>query len=147
MQHSRRNRRTDSSARRRGAAIIAVLAAFGVAGVAEAQQASAGGGRLTRASGSGQRSRSLTGAGPDLSALPMRLLDAPEGRALMRFKKDMEEMGALMESPRAGQSGGRLELDRIRGVERNVDSLMRVFVQLHGENGGGVRTIELRPGG
>ncbi|HYW32983.1 MAG TPA: PDZ domain-containing protein [Gemmatimonas sp.] len=59
----------------------------------------------------------------ELASMPTSLVHAPEGRALLKFKRDLE--GAALALGGRGEMPERVEIRRIAEVNRNVDSLMQ----------------------
>ncbi|MES2521227.1 MAG: PDZ domain-containing protein [Gemmatimonadota bacterium] len=73
------------------------------------------------------RNPSLNPVCAELASMPSTLVHAPEGRALLKFKRDLEGAAAVLES--RGETPERIEVRRMAEVNRNVDSLMQFVVQ------------------
>lgn len=79
----------------------------------------------------------------ELASSPSPLVRAPEGRALLRFRKDLE--GAAVAMALRGDPLERVEVQRISEVRRGIDSLMQVFVRtVPGENGRAHTIVTMR---
>ncbi|WP_337169937.1 PDZ domain-containing protein [Gemmatimonas aurantiaca] len=68
----------------------------------------------------------------ELASSPSPLVHAPEGLALLRLKRELESAALTLEK----QPVPNTEVQRITQVQRGVDSLMRVIVQVQREDGG-----------
>ncbi len=68
----------------------------------------------------------------DLAAIPSSLVNAPEGLALLRLKRELESAAFTLERQQQLQGA---EVQRITQVQRGVDSLMRVIVRYRGNDG------------
>lgn len=79
----------------------------------------------------------------ELASSPSPLVHAPEGRALLRFKKDLEGAAVTMEL--RGDPSERADVQRMAEVRRGIDSLMQVFVRtVPGENGRAHTIVTMR---
>lgn len=74
----------------------------------------------------------MTNACGELASSPSPLVHAPEGLALLRLKRELESAALTLEK----QPMPNTEVQRITQVQRGVDSLMRVIVQVQREDGG-----------
>lgn len=75
----------------------------------------------------------------ELAASPSALVFAPEGRALLRFKKDLDGAAVAMET--RGDPTERRDVQRIAEVRRGIDSLMQIIVSTTPDEHGRERTI------
>lgn len=75
----------------------------------------------------------------ELASSPSPLVRAPEGRALLRFKKDLEGAAVAMEL--RGNPNERMEAQRMAEVRRGIDSLMQVVVRFMPDSLGRERRI------
>lgn len=139
---------------RLGALLLAIGAlAASLPGTATAQASGQGGAAAGRsrvptarpplAGGGVVRGRPLRGSCADIAAMPTALAEEPAGRALIRFKKDIEDAAVRM-----GQRADTVrtfELRRMTEMTRDVDSLMRVLMQVEraAASGQGPRVIRL----
>lgn len=75
----------------------------------------------------------------ELAASPSALVFAPEGRALLRFKKDLDGAAVAMET--RGDPSERRDVQRMAEVRRGIDSLMQIIVSTMPDEHGRERTI------
>jgi hypothetical protein len=78
----------------------------------------------------------------ELTSSPTMLLQAPEGRALLRFKRELDAAAGVIEQ--RGDSNRRIDIQRITQVQRGVDSLMQIIVRIASDDGTDGRTVTLR---
>ena len=83
------------------------------------------------------RTRTVTvstgGRCSELTSSPTMLLQAPEGRALLRFKQELNDAAGVIEQ--RSDSNKRVDIERITRVQRGVDSLMRIVVGFNRADG------------
>ncbi len=86
-----------------------------------------------QAGGPGARTRAVavTNACAELASSPSSLVLLPEGLALLRLKRELESAALTLER----QPLRTTEVQRITQVQRGVDSLMRVMVRVHRDDG------------
>lgn len=99
--------------------------------------------RPTGATGGVVRGRALRGSCADIAAMPTALAEEPAGRALIRFKQDIEDAAVRM--GQRTDTVGTFEFRRMTEMTRDVDSLMRVLMQVEraAASGQGPRVIRL----
>ncbi len=132
-------RRTRSRMTRRRLGATALATAFaGVASATHAQQGTA----PSRARVSG--ASAIASRCAELTSSPTKLLEAPEGRALLRFKRELDDAAVVFDQ--RADSGRRGDMQRISQVQRGVDSLMQIFVRLAQVDGADGRTFTIRRG-
>ncbi len=68
----------------------------------------------------------------ELAAIPSSLVNAPEGLALLRLKRELESAAFTMERQQQLQGA---DVQRITQVQRGVDSLIRIIVRDRGSDG------------
>ena len=76
---------------------------------------------------------SVGGRCSQLTSSPTMLLQAPEGRALLRFKKELNDAAGVIEQ--RSDSNRNVDIQRITRVQRGVDSLMQIVVRYRRADG------------
>jgi len=80
----------------------------------------------------------------ELTSSPSMLVQDPEGRALLRFKRELNDAAqAVTQRSDTGRSG---DIMRIAQTQRGVDSLMQIVVRYRNPDGTEGETITLRRG-
>ncbi len=97
--------------------------------------------RFTSKVGSG---RTLTGACASLPGAPSELVRSPEGMAVLRLKRELDDAASVYSQKRMSAEAG--EVKRMAEMQRGVDSMVQVLVRMHGGEGAAERTIVLRRG-
>lgn len=80
----------------------------------------------------------------ELTSSPTMLSQAPEGRALLRYKRELENVAEVV-GQRADSSRS-IEIQRISQAQRGVDSLLQVIVRIARDDVGDRRTMTVRRG-
>ena len=86
---------------------------------------------------------SAANACAELAATPSALVNAPEGMALLRLKRELESAAFTLEQQQQLQG---IDVQRITQVQRGVDSLMRVVVRYYRADGSDGPTVTLNRG-
>jgi hypothetical protein len=102
-------------------------------------------GAQTTASRGGARIRSATPANAclELQASPSALVNAPEGLALLRLKRELESAALTLDQQRRLEAE---QVQRFAQVQRGMDSLMQVVVRYFREDGTPGPTVTVRRG-
>jgi len=116
--------------------VIAALASAGMAlGSAGAQQTRTRGATVTS---------SASSRCAELTSSPTRLTDGPEGRALLRLKRELENAAVVI--GQRSDSNRSMEIRRISQAQRGVDSLMQIVVRYKNPDGSEGESIMIRRG-
>ncbi len=86
---------------------------------------------------------SAANACAELAATPSALVNAPEGMALLRLKRELESAAFTLEQQQQLQG---IDVQRITQVQRGVDSLMRVVVRYYRADGSDGPMVTLNRG-
>ncbi len=78
----------------------------------------------------------------EMTSSPTMLLQAPEGRALLRLKSELNDAAGVI--AQRADSNRSVDIQRITRVQRGVDSLMRIVVRYKKADGTDGETITLR---
>lgn len=116
-----------------------------VPAVGHAQQ---GGGTRAPAPATAPRARTVTvtagGRCSQLTSSPTMLLQAPEGRALLRFKRELDDAAGVIEQ--RSDSNRTVDIQRITRVQSGIDSLMKIVVRYKKADGTDGEMITIRRG-
>ena len=111
-----------------------LLAASLMPAVSQAQRTTTG----TATVGAGGSVRVTTTRNPlnkvcaELASTPTPLVNSPEGRALVRFKKNLDDAAATIDTRDVRT---RVDVERMSEVKRDLDSLMQIVVRRMNEQG------------
>ncbi len=127
---------------RRALGALGALGALALAAAAPAVQA-----QQSRTPSSPRARTVMVTAGGRCSALtssPTTLLEAPEGRALLRFKRELNDAAGVIEQ--RSDSTSNIDIQRITRMQRGVDSLMRIVVRYKKPDGSDGEIVTLQRG-
>ncbi len=80
----------------------------------------------------------------ELTSSPTLLTEGPEGRALLRFKRELDDAAVLI--GQRADSNRSVEIRRISQAQRGVDSLMQIIVRYKNPDGSDGEAIAIRRG-
>lgn len=126
--------------------VIRLVVALALTGAPAAAQSSQGGGSRAPTPAAAPRPRTVTvtagGRCSELTSSPTMLLQAPEGRALLRFKRELDDAAGVIEQ--RSDSNRTVDIQRITRVQSGIDSLMKIVVRYKRADGTDGETITIR---